>query len=407
MQTKLTIRTIDAYKPNGARLEIADVESGLYLYVETSGARRFVARYRVNGVRRKRTLGPAGDESIYKLETARESMRAIKREIAAGLDPDAVSRATTETADQIAKLLVPAVWAEYKARHLERNVAESTRSKYKSVYTNRIEPAWKAKRIDAITKKEVLEMLDAIPTDECSAFDNAVTTLSAFFGWCLGRDIIKALPIAGIKKNEYHPRHRTLNDAEIKTIWDACDSLEVNRAFAALIRLLILTGARRCEISDLQWSEIDFDARTMTIPGNRTKNGLPLTIYLTNAMLGVLRELPRFKNSPWVITSDGRAAVSGFANFKAKLDKATGQMVHWTLHDTRRTISAGCARLGVAQQTVERILNHKSDSFAGIVGVYQTHNFAAEMRAGWERWSDHVAAVVTGKSSNVVSIRRA
>ena len=87
IQTKLTTRTIKAYKPNGTRLEIADFELGLYLYVEPSGTRRFVARYRVNGVRRKRRLGPAGDESIYKLETARESMRAIKRDFRRGLIP--------------------------------------------------------------------------------------------------------------------------------------------------------------------------------------------------------------------------------------------------------------------------------------------------------------------------------
>jgi len=407
MQTKLTTRTIKAYKPNGARLEIADFESGLYLYVETGGARRFVARYRVNGVRRKKTLGPAGDESIYKLEQAREAMRAIKRDLAAGLDPDAVAQAATENADQIARLLVPAVWADYKARHLEKNVADSTRAKYESVYTNRIEPAWKTKCIDSINKKEVLELLDAIPSDERSAFDNAVATLSAFFGWSLGRDIIKTSPMLGIKKNEYQARQRTLTDSEVTKVWNACDNAEVNHAFAALVRLLILTGARRCEISDLKWSEINFESRVMTIPGERTKNGLPLEIYLTDSALAVLKEVPRFKGSPWVITSDGRAPVSGFAKLKAKLDKATGAMAHWTLHDTRRTISAGCARLGVAQTTVERMLNHKSDSFGGIVGVYQTHNFAAEMKHGWEVWSNHVAATVSGKPSNVVPIRAA
>lgn len=407
MQIKLTTRTIKAFKPNAGRLEIPDFEDGLYLYVEPSGSRRFVARYRVNGLRRKRTLGPAGDESIYKLETAREAMRAIKRDLAAGIDPDVAVQAATEAADQIAKLLVPAVWADYKIRHLERNVTESTRRKYESVYTNRVEPLWKAKRIDGVNKKEVLELLDTIPADERSAFDNAVTTLSAFFGWCLGRDIIKASPMVGIKKNEYRARQRTLSDAEIATIWEACDKPEINHAFAALVRLLILTGARRCEISDLRWSEIDFDACTMTIPGERTKNGLPLSIFLTESMLTILREIPRFKNSPWVITSDGRAGVSGFAKLKEKLDKATGQIPHWTLHDTRRTISAGCAKLGVAQTTVERMLNHKSDSFTGIVGVYQTHNFAAEMKAGWELWSEHVAAVVARKVSNVVPIRAA
>jgi hypothetical protein len=49
------------------------------------------------------------------------------------------------------------------------------------------------------------------------------------------------------------------------------------------------------------------------------------------------------------------------------------------------------ARLGVNLPVIERILNHVSGSFAGIVGVYQRHEFADEKRAALQLWADHVA----------------
>jgi hypothetical protein len=46
---------------------------------------------------------------------------------------------------------------------------------------------------------------------------------------------------------------------------------------------------------------------------------------------------------------------------------------------------------------VEKILNHQSGSFAGIVGVYQRHSFAEEMCAALTRWAEHVERVGSGE----------
>lgn len=79
---------------------------------------------------------------------------------------------------------------------------------------------------------------------------------------------------------------------------------------------------------------------------------------------------------------------------------------HWTLHDIRRTVATGMAALGVALPVVERLLNHVSGSFAGIVGVYQCHDYAEQKRAAMEAWAGHVEAIVTGEADdNIVPIR--
>jgi hypothetical protein len=51
---------------------------------------------------------------------------------------------------------------------------------------------------------------------------------------------------------------------------------------------------------------------------------------------------------------------------------------------------------------IERVLNHKSESFAGIVGVYQRHDFAAEKRDALQRWANHVDDVVSGKPAGKI-----
>ena len=127
-------------------------------------------------------------------------------------------------------------------------------------------------------------------------------------------------------------------------------------------------------------------------------------IYLSAAALEVLKSLPRIEESKYVFTTNGASHVSGFSKFKAELDKAA-KVAEWRLHDARRTVATGMARLGVSLVTVEKALNHASGSFAGIVSVYQRHSFAEETKAAFTAWGDHVVRVVRREAANIVPMR--
>jgi hypothetical protein len=62
------------------------------------------------------------------------------------------------------------------------------------------------------------------------------------------------------------------------------------------------------------------------------------------------------------------------------------------------------ARLGIDLAVVEKILNHSSGSFAGIVGVYQRHHFADEKRQALEAWTRFVLSIQPS-SENVAALR--
>ena len=65
----------------------------------------------------------------------------------------------------------------------------------------------------------------------------------------------------------------------------------------------------------------------------------------------------------------------------------------WTLHDLRRTGASGMARLGIQLPVIEKILNHTSGTFRGVVGVYQRHSFADEKRAALDAWASFVVGL--------------
>src|SRR4051794_18878847 len=118
---------------------------------------------------------------------------------------------------------------------------------------------------------------------------------------------------------------------------------------------------------------------------HRTKNDREDEVPLSRAALTVLRGLPRWEGSGGrVFSTTGTTAVSGFSRAKRRIDAAmsreTPNVVDnaaefmaqacgrgWRIHDLRRTAATGMARLGSNLPVIERVLNHTSGSFSGVV----------------------------------------
>jgi integrase len=107
----------------------------------------------------------------------------------------------------------------------------------------------------------------------------------------------------------------------------------------------------------------------------------------------------------FVFTLNGTAPINGFGKDKDRLDALLPGMPAWVIHDLRRTVASGMARLGINLPVIEKILNHVSGSFAGIVGIYQRHDFADEKRRALDLWANHIAELVAGKSAKAASLR--
>lgn len=60
---------------------------------------------------------------------------------------------------------------------------------------------------------------------------------------------------------------------------------------ALCLRMIALTACRSGEIRGLMWSEVDLDAKTMTIPGSRTKTGKAHVVPLSREALQILEQV--------------------------------------------------------------------------------------------------------------------
>jgi integrase len=156
----------------------------------------------------------------------------------------------------------------------------------------------------------------------------------------------------------------------------------------------------------MRWSEIDVETHTWTLPPERTKNAQRHDVPLSAQALALIESQPRIIGAAdYVFTTNGNNATGGMSRAKAMLDASMKLAAPWRLHDLRRTTASGLARLGINLAVIERVLNHTSGSFAGIVGVYQRHSFADEKCAALEAWGRHVAALVSGEPAKVVPLR--
>jgi integrase len=124
----------------------------------------------------------------------------------------------------------------------------------------------------------------------------------------------------------------------------------------------------------------------------------------------ILARVPAIENpAGYVFTANGKTPVSGFSFAKQQLDAAIkhagADVPEFRLHDLRRTVASGMAALGVALPVIEKVLNHVSGSFGGIVGVYQRHEFTTEKAEALARWAKHVTGLVADHA-NVVRLQR-
>jgi len=374
---KLTDTVVRQYRPDpNKRIEIPDAgKPGLYLVIQPSGARSWAYRYRFGGRSRKLTVGPYPKIG---LAAAHDAAEAANDEVLHGRDPAAAKRVGTPADDTLAAHI-----ELYKQRHV-KGLRYNTRL-YVNMTLDRMQDEWPGRALRAVAKGDVIRFIEG--AKEKRGPSAAVTTwkvVKAFFAWCESRLDDFASPARSIKKPaKERSRERVLDDAELAAVWRAADA--AGGSAGALTKLLILTGCRRHEITDLAWDELTETA--IELPGERTKNGLAHTIPLTSLMRAVLATRP--KSGRFVINGADRP----LGDHSAAKEKVTPDIRPWTYHDLRRSFASGLQRLAVAPHIVELCLNHRSGTFRGVAGIYQRHRYAKEVGEAFELWSRHLAVL--------------
>ena len=391
---KVTEGLIEKIKVPDGRRDVIVFDEGLkgfFLRVFQTGRAAYGVDYYVNGKRRRLSLGPATKGN---LAAARKKASEVLAKARLGDDALQERDEKRERGQFRLGVLATRFLAEQKAR-----IAARTHEEWARHFSRHLRPL-ELFPIDKIERRDIVEQIDRVAGSAgARTADLCKATLSVFFAWCVEKEYRDSNPVVGIaRRASGQSRSRILDDGELADAWQHAGS----GGYGSIIKLLVLTGQRRDEIGSLRWSELNLTKRQLVLPPPRVKNWREHVLPLSDAAVTILSETPKWEGNDYVFGQSGSSGYSGWSQPKRRLDQRINAarqqcgdepMPDWRLHDLRRTAASGMARLGVALPVIERVLNHVSGSFAGIVGVYQRHTFENEMRAALELWGKHVLSV--------------
>jgi len=340
---------------------------GFGIRVRASGARTWIFQYKIGGRTRRLVLGQV---SAIKLAKARDIASELHAKVRLGGDPASEKREKVQRALDTFGTLAERFLDQYARRPRTRYEV----SRHLRKYAASLRPA----PVDSITLHDCAALLAKIDNASGGVTANRVrATLSTVFSWAMREGLATSNPIANTNKREEGSRDRVLSADELRRIWNAAEG-----TYGTIIKLLILTGQRRSEISGLRWSEVGAD--TINLPGDRTKNKRPHVVPLAPTARALLAEMPR--------TGDAVFEFTAWAYSKDILDKRSG-VSDWVVHDIRRSVATGMADIGVQPHIIEAVLNHVSGHKGGVAGIYNRSSYAAEKAAALVRWDEHVRSI--------------
>jgi integrase len=335
------------------------------------------------------------------LADAREEARRVISLAGAGKDPRRIRSEAKLKRREDRRNSFDVCADEFLQKYAERRLRSSTQREYRRILQGRDTRAWRHRPVSEISKRDVLDVIEAIDGRGSSgAARRALAYLRKFFNWCAERDIIINPPTDRIRSS--HPdtkRDRVLTDQELHYLLHALDAEQ--SIFGPLIRVLLLTGQRRGEVAGMLWvelSDLSKENAFWEIPAHRTKNNHSHLVPFSLEVRKLLSSLPQV--SAFVFTTNGETPVSGFGKVKARLDVRINNMRRsdglepsepWTLHDLRRTmVTVMNEKLRIAPHFVEAVVNHTSGlAKAGVAGVYNRALYLDDRRealSSWQNW---------------------
>ena len=350
--TKAAIDNLRAPAP-GARLEVYDTKTQhLRVRVSHTGRKVFEVYRWHQGRPTRIKIGVWPDLSIEQVRKAAEKLNA---DFAAGEDP-AESRRQRRQEMTFAELFDQYMERHAKQRKITWQEDQNQFDRYLGGIAN--------KKLSAITRKDVAALHARIGATAPTAANRVLSLLSSVFGRAIEFDLwAGANPCTGVRKFPEEARDRFLSGDELRRFFEALEQ-EPNDTARDFFATALLTGARRANVLEMKWADIDLDAATWRI--GRTKNGTPQTVALVDPVVELLRERKRQASSVFVFPGKGKTGhyTEPKRAWKTLLKRAKIEGAR--IHDLRRTMGSWQAMNGSSLPVIGGSLNHKSQATTAI-----------------------------------------
>ena len=344
---------------------------------------------RVNGLKRRATVGRA---DLISLEDARQKARKLLADMLDGFDPSAEKKNEKTASITLIELL-----EEYLQ---VRTLKASTASVYRRVITRKLKD-WLHLPIIEITKDMVAERHRLLSSGSSKGTSGkgyanvCFKTLQTLLNYASekyevdGKPLIAVNPVSRLTKtrawNRLHPRTGIIPEYKMAQWYKAVDGL-ASKGVRDYFLLLLFTGLRRSEGSCLKWTEVDFEAQTLTIRRSQAKNHKDHVLPLSRFLVDLLKE--RYANrtsSPFVFP--GRGNKSHLTDFRFWMKQIKDQSgCNFMIHDTRRSFLSCAEQLEVPYYVLKRLANHTVHSDTLIPYIVVSNE---RLRMHMERISQH------------------
>lgn len=365
--------------------------NGLYLVVDPSGARRWIARVTVKGQKNRqgkpmRTDFGLGGADVVTLQEARARALEYRRMARQGLNPRFNASRAIPTFEEIARQVHIERLPTWKNSKHARQWINTLRD-YAFAHIGRMP-------VCEIGQPEVLACLSPVWTAKPETARRLMQRIRVVLdvarskGFCDGENPVTAIKSAGVlPKVTTSATHHPAMDWRAVPAFYATLSARTAMSAKALM-FTCLTASRTSEVLGMRWEELDLDAMVWSCPGERMKGGIEHRVPLTTAMLEIIEPLQKLQSA---YVFEGQRRHEPLSNMAMLMLLRRMEQGEVTVHGFRSTFRDWCSEVAQAPREVAELsLSHRIGS--AVEQAYARSDLLDRRRTLMEAWSDYVTA---------------
>ncbi|MDP2496284.1 tyrosine-type recombinase/integrase [Shimia thalassica] len=365
--------------------------NGLYLVVDPSGARRWIVRVVVKGLKNKnggplRTDFGLGSADLVTINQARERALEYRKMARQGLNPRYNAQQDVPTFEEVAQQV-----------HIER-LPTWKNVKHGQQWINTLRdyafPKIGRMPIDSIGQPEVMMCLAPIWTEKhetarrLSQRIKVVLDVAKSKGFRFGENPVTAIKDAQVlPKVKAKPKHhKAMHWQDVPAFYA---QLAARNAMAAkALMFTCLTGGRTGEVLGMRWKEVDFENRIWTCPAARMKTGEEHRVPLTDEMVSIIEPLRAMQSE---LVFEGQKRHHPLSNMAMLMLLRRMDVAEATVHGLRSTFRDWAAEVAnVPREVAEKSLAHAVGN--EVERAYARSDLLEKRRALMRNWSRYVAS---------------
>lgn len=280
----LTIKQIDAAKPKDKPYRLLD-SNGLYLYVPVTGKKVWQLRYKLDGKEKVLTVGKY---PLMSLQEARDKAWLAKKDVSVGVDPVKAKKLSVKD-NSFGSIYQEwyehkkQVWSEVYSTELSRMFKDDILPLIGGMQIHEIEPMQILEVIRRFEERGAMERANKARRRCGEVFRYAIVTGRAKYN--PAPDLADAMK--GYRKKNYP----FLPADQIPAFNKALSGFSGSIVSRIATQVLQYTALRTKELRSMQWSNVDFETRTITIGEEVMKGRRAHLVPMSDQVISLLEVL--------------------------------------------------------------------------------------------------------------------